>query len=198
MARISSRAIVSAVIQYDAMSVEQKLALVDMVYKEQPALLGSVVVQHQLGVSMDKIDFLLKILNISFLAMRATGVQWPEITEDDQDRQFKQFMDQFQPHMASEDNPSQEAIGAYVHNHPEKELMAYVMGSLTEWLLNVAPVESDKYIMLSAYNLVDCIAHAGLPPSARPVTIPSAKRRRSGQKLFQDKYQRSTIPRVKD
>lgn len=99
MARISPEAIVAAVRQYEAMSFEQKQAMGDVLYREQPVLLGSVLAQHRLGVPMDKIDFLLRLLTICFLAMQASGGQWPTITEDHQEAQFDRLLQTLPLHM---------------------------------------------------------------------------------------------------
>jgi hypothetical protein len=181
MARISSQAIANAVQNYEAMSFEQKQVMGDVLHKEQPALLGSVLVQHRLGVSLDKIDFLLRLLIICFLAMKETAVQWPEITEDDQDQQLARFMKQFPFHMDPATGPAQQAMRAYILKHPEKELLAYVFGSMTQWLQSVVPAESDKYLMLAAINTVNCIAYVGLPQSARRTAKSRTMRRRSPQ-----------------
>jgi hypothetical protein len=47
-------------------------------------------------------------------------------------------------------------------SHPEKWLVAYVSSELTSWLKRIVPEESDKYVMLAAWNLVNCIAFAEL------------------------------------
>ena len=47
--------------------------------------------------------------------------------------------------------------------HPEKELFAYVNNELVGWLKSIVLEESDKYAMLAAMNIVNCIAYVPMP-----------------------------------
>jgi hypothetical protein len=81
-----------ALIAAQAMDLQQKEQLADEVFRAQPNLLGSVVVLPQLGVALPKVDFAIEILFVCFLAMKKSGLTWPVITEDDQDRQLQRFV----------------------------------------------------------------------------------------------------------
>jgi hypothetical protein len=50
------------------------------------------LVQKQLGVTLEKMDFLVDIVLICFEAMKESGLTWPLITEDEQDRQMARFV----------------------------------------------------------------------------------------------------------
>jgi len=52
----------------------------------------------------------------------------------------------------------------YTAGHPEPVLLAFVVSQGDNWLPELARrqsvKESDKFVMLAAINLVNCIAHA--------------------------------------
>ena len=64
----------------------------------------------------------------------------------------------------------------YIENHPEKYLLACVWSKTADWLKRIVPDDSDRYVMLVAANLVNCIAFVPMPAfkeaSCRP---PKAK-----------------------
>lgn len=53
----------------------------------------------------------------------------------------------------------------YIETHPEKELLAFVQVETSNWLQRVVPNESDKYVVMAAFNFVNCIAFAPMPAS---------------------------------
>lgn len=59
-----------------------------------------------------------------------------------------------------------QVVEQYVNFHPEKELLAYIMGSITDWLKRVVPEDSDKYLMVVAINTANCLAHCDLRGSS--------------------------------
>ena len=52
---------------------------------------------------------------------------------------------------------------SFIDGHPEKPLLAFVTQQTADWLHRIEPEESDKYVLMSAANLVECIALAELP-----------------------------------
>lgn len=144
------------------MTMERKTALADEVFQQQPTLFGSFLVLTRFGVSFEKMEFLLERLFVCFLAMRESGIQWPRITEDELDKQAARisgtvnFANGLGPALASQSQAK------YIAGHPEPHLLAYVTAELTQWLAKVRPEESDKYVMLAAMNIVNCIAHVPL------------------------------------
>ena len=89
MSRISRNALAQAIATVRAMDMKQKEQLADELFRAQPHLLGSFLVQKQLGVSLEKMDFLIDLLLICFQAMKESGFTWPLITEDELDRQMQ-------------------------------------------------------------------------------------------------------------
>lgn len=148
-----------------AMDLQQQEQLADEVFRAQPNLLGSVVVLPRLGVALSKVDFAVKILFVCFLAMKESGLTWPRITEDDQDRQLQRFIAITRFGDDLNDSLRERSMQQYIADHPEKELLAYVMVETSKWMTRVVPEESDKYVMLAIWNLVNCIAFVALPGS---------------------------------
>ena len=105
------------------------------------------------------------MLFIFFLAMKESGLTWPVITEDDQDRQLRRFtaISRFTDDLS--DDLRVRSMQQYIADHPEKELLAYVTVETNKWMARSVPEESDKYAMLAIWNLVNCIAFVALPGS---------------------------------
>ena len=163
MARITQKTLVASVRRVAAMDIPTKLKLVDEMFREQPNMLASVLVQKQLGVSEQKMDFLVQLVLVLFVAMRESGIDWPCISVDEQDRQMNKTagMASFNQGLA----PELLSVAADFHlkDHPEKVLLAHVVGNISEWMQKIEVEESDKYIMLVAINTVNCLAYCALP-----------------------------------
>jgi hypothetical protein len=154
-----------ALIAAQAMDLQQQERLADEVFRAQPNLLGSVVVLPQLGVARSKVDFAVEILFVCFLAMKASGLTWPVITEDDQDRQLQRFVAITRFGDDLNDRLRERSMQQYIADHPEKNLLAYATAEISKWMARNVPEESDKYVMLAIWNLVNCIAFVALPGS---------------------------------
>jgi hypothetical protein len=165
MSRISRDAMARALIAAQAMDLQQKEQLADEVFRAQPNLLASVVVLPRLGVALSKVDFAIEILFVCFQAMKASGLTWPLITEDDQDRQLQRFVAITRFGDDLSDSLRERSMQQYIADHPEKELLAYVMVETNKWMARIVPEESDKYVMLAIWNLVNCISFVALPGS---------------------------------
>ena len=148
------------------MSEAQKIALADEVFEKQPNLLASCLVQTQLGVAMENVEFLLHILFVCFQAMKEAGGPWPLISEDEQERQLTRLptIIKFSEDLA-DPGLADAARKQYIANHPEAPLLAFVVKELSDWLHDLAhqrlQLEADKYVMSAAINMVNCIAAAG-------------------------------------
>lgn len=165
MSRISQNALVSAIRALQTMDMQQKALLADEIFREQPNLLGSVLVLPQLGVSMQKVEFALEILFVCFKAMKASGWVWPIISEDDPDRQSRRFTTIIQFADDLNERLRDDSMQQYLASHPEKELLAYVQSESANWSARIVPEETDKYVILAALNMVNCLAFVALPES---------------------------------
>ena len=170
MSRISQAAMVAAIRSAQALDLQGKEALAEEVYHAQPNLLASVLVLPRQGVELSKIDFALDMLFVCFLAMKASNIDWPLITEDDQDRQLQHFVaiSRFGGDLGA--SLRERSMQQYIADHPEKELVAYVIAETSKWLSRAAPEDSDKHVMLAIWNLVNCIGFVSIagPPRKTP------------------------------
>lgn len=169
MSRIPLTALLQAVAEVKAMDGKQKELLADELFHVQPHLFGSALVLARLGVSMDKVGFVLDLLFICFQAMKASGLAWPVITEDELDRQSRRLVATIKFGDDLGESLRNQSMQRYIEGHPEKTLLAYVQVETTNWLNRIVPDETDKYVMLAAWNLVNCIAFVAMkePQPAR-------------------------------
>ena len=163
MNRISQGALVGAISKVRSMDLAQKEQLADEIFQNQPHMLGSCLVQKQLGVSLDKMDFLLEILFICYQAMKESGLRWPCITEDEQDRQLSRYAAtvRFGEDVGTALHDS--AMKQYIEAHPEKGLLAFNNAEIVNWLSRGIAEEKDKYVFLAAINFVNCMAFVSIP-----------------------------------
>ena len=151
------------------MDIKQKEQLADELFRAQPNLFGSFLVQKQLGVSAEKMDFLVDLLFTCFQAMKESGLTWPVITEDELDRQMRRFIASVKFGGDLDKSLRDQSMLQYIEHHPEKELLAYVQAQTAFWMNRIVAEETDKYVMMAAANFVNCIAFA---PIDAPASAP--------------------------
>ena len=162
MASISSRNLVDAVLRVERMTFQDRERLADEVHARQPNLLYAVLVLQRCGATLVQIEVVLNLLFVFHEAMKISGVSWPVISEDVQDRCLGRvsgrvfgrvrFIEGLSPQMQGQ------AIAEAVSNHPEQQLLAYVFGKFKDSDLLGIKTEAEKMLMLAALNLVECIA----------------------------------------
>ncbi|WP_426177548.1 hypothetical protein [Massilia sp. TWR1-2-2] len=157
--------LVSAIKKIRAMDMGQKEQLADELFRQQPNMFGSFLVQKQMGVSLEKMEFLLEILFICFQCMKESGLIWPLITEDEQDKQLARYVATVKFGEDLSPTLQDHAMKQYIENHPEQYLLAFVTVETKDWLSRIVPEDTDRYVMLAAVNLVNCIAFVPMPPS---------------------------------
>ena len=162
MSRISPAAMATAMHSAQALDMRGKEQLADELFHAQPNLLASVLVLPRLGVAPSKVEFALDMLFVCFLAMKASKMSWPLITEADQDRQLQRFVAiaGFTDDLGA--SLQHRSIQQYIADHPEKDLVAYVMAETSKWLCQIAPEDSDKHVMVAIWNLVNCIGFVSI------------------------------------
>ncbi|WP_426338188.1 hypothetical protein ACN9MZ_06215 [Pseudoduganella sp. S-14] len=163
MSRISAPILARAIKAIQAMNTAQKEALADELFQAQPTLLGAVLILPRMGVPMERVEFALNLLFVCFQSMKETGWSWPRISEDELDRQATRYSAIIQFSEGMHPMLVQQAQQQFATGHPEPALLAYVSTETTRWLSSVAPLESDKYVLLSAMNVVNCIAYVPMP-----------------------------------
>jgi len=165
MSRITVENVAAAIRKVRSMSLAQREALADEIHRHQPHLLASCLVQPRLGAKMTDVEFLLNILLVCYQSMKESGLQWPLITEEEQERQMQRWVGavDFSEHALS-GGASDSARQQYADQHPEQPLLAFVLNETNQWLREIsqrhAEAESDKFVMMASMNLVNCIAGA--------------------------------------
>lgn len=168
MSRVSAAHLTAAIHKVRAMTLAEQVALTDEIHATQPHLLASCLVLPRLGVDISAVEKPLQILLVCYQAMKESGLNWPMICEDEQERQLERLVGSilFSQTIADPATADQ-ARNQYIADHPEQPLLAFVMAECTLWLRDLAQrqieAESDKYVMMAAVNLVNCIAHADVP-----------------------------------
>jgi len=158
MSRISIQSLALSIQEVRAMGMGQKAQLVDELLQKQPNMLGSILALNQISVSNEKKEFLLEILLICFQAMKESGLSWPLITTDEQEKQLARYVATVKFGEDLSATLKNIAMEQYIKSHPEQYLLAFVTVQIKDWLKCIIPKDTDKYVMLAAANLVNCIA----------------------------------------
>jgi hypothetical protein len=176
VSRISRASLDRAIGKVRAMDLKQKEQLADEVFRTQPHMLASLLVLSRFGVSMEKMEFAANVMLICFQAMKESGLTWPLITEDEQERQMERFTAIVRFSEDLGDSLRNLAVQQYMNEHPEKELFAYVQAETAIWLTQIAAEESDKFVILATANFVNCIAYV---PMEVEQSVPGSRSRKS-------------------
>jgi hypothetical protein len=88
---VSAANLAAAITTAASMGISEKEQVCDRISAEQPNLLGSVLAQRSLGVSMPTIDVLLNILIVLHLAIEQSGQVLAIVSEADQERELQRF-----------------------------------------------------------------------------------------------------------
>ncbi len=149
-----------AAIAIGRMNLQQKSDLADEIFAQQPQLLASVLVQHRYGTSFVQLDVLINMLLIFFQAMKDSGRAWPVISEDMQERCLKRVVGRVMFIEGLTSEQASQALADFTGNHPEPQLIAFAFGELTRMGILGIKNEAEKYFVLAAVNLVECICEA--------------------------------------
>ena len=162
MTLISKTVLRSAIAAVEAMDMRQREQLADAIHTRQPSLLASVLAQRHFGANLEQLEVLLNILLVCYEAMQAIGREWPIISEEIQERCLGRVTGRmgFIEGLASAQVTK--AMAATVTDKNEQWLMAFVFGELGAHDLLSIETEPQKYLVLAALNLVECIAEAGV------------------------------------
>jgi hypothetical protein len=165
MSAISQAVLADAAIAVGAMDVNRRMALADDIFAHQPNLLASVLVQQRMGASLQQIEVLLNILFVAYQAMKTSGRRWPVISEATQERCLQRLPGKARFTEALGPELLQRAVQDQIDAHGEPHLLAFAFGQLREHGLLGIETEVEKYLVLAAVNLVDCIAATAPAPA---------------------------------
>ena len=163
MMRIAQAHVAEAMRAVERMDTQQQVRLGDEIFAHQPNLLGSIVVLRRMGASDTQIGIALHVLFVAWLAMKASGHRWPVISEDDQDLCLQRLTARVRFAEGLPPELRQQAAAQHISEHAEPQLLAFAYGHLRERGVLGARGEAEKYVLLAALTLVECIASSALP-----------------------------------
>lgn len=166
MGLITQAAVVQAAIDVNGMSHDQKVRLADEVYEQQPNLLASVLVLPRMGVSMAQLEIPLHILLVTFQAMKRSVSAWPTISESVQETCLQRLTARARFNEGLPDQLAAKVVKQFCDEHAERFLLAFVYGYLGDHDLLQVRTDAEKFLLLAALNLVECVAFVGSKDSS--------------------------------
>ncbi len=157
MTKLFPEHLAGAVSKARAMTMPEKEVEFDIIHKEQPNLLGSIIVQQQMGNTLEEIEVLLNLLLVVHLSLREAGVQLPTVSEEEQDRQLRLLVARVRFSEDLDKSLFDQALQQMIDDHPEKYLFAYALNEITQAGFLSIKKESAKYLIMAGLNLVNCI-----------------------------------------
>jgi len=157
MPRVLPVHLTAAITQADALTLAEKELQFDTIFQEQPNLLASVLVQQQMGNTLEQMEVLLNLLLVIHLSLRHAEVTLQTVSEDKQEQQLRRligtvkFMDDLD--RSSRDS----AFHQMIEQQSEKWLFAYALNLMVGAGFPDLEYENSKYLMLCGLNLVNCI-----------------------------------------
>ena len=167
MELITQAVLVHAIRDVNAMNSAQKVALADDIFLQQPNLLASILVLANMGVSTLQLEVPLHILLVTFQAMKHSGHTWPIVQEDEQERCMQRLTARMRFNEGLPVHMADGLVRRFCDEHSERNLLAFVYGHLGDHDLLRVRTDAEKYLLLAALNLVECIALVGGRPPAR-------------------------------
>lgn len=159
MAKVTAKNLAHALHKVQSLNIKDKELICDEIYKEQPNLLASVLVQKQLGSSLQDVDVLLNILMVLHLALDDAEIILSKVTEDEQEHQLQLLKSTILFSEGLSDNLVKSSVNQYVSNHKEPILLSYVIDTMQAAGFFEKTYENSKYLTQAGLNLVACIAN---------------------------------------
>jgi hypothetical protein len=166
MGVITQAVMVQANIDVHGMGAAQKVQLADEIFAQQPNLLASILVLPRMGVGMVELEVALHILFVTSVAMKLSGHAWPIVSEDVQDKCMQRLTARARFNEGVPVKLADQVVQQFCDEHPERYLLAFVYGHLGEHDLLRARTEAEKYLLMAALNLVECVAAVGASTSS--------------------------------
>lgn len=142
------------------MTLKEKEAVIDEIYIEQPALLASILVQKQMGNTLEQMDVLINILLVAHLALKEDGVKLVKVSELEQDKEMAKYVGHVRFSEGLSGEVEAEAIQQYIDSHDEKLLLSFAYNEMVRSGFADLKYENSKYLIMAGMNIVSCIAAA--------------------------------------
>jgi hypothetical protein len=166
MGMITQAVMVQADIDVRGMDQAQKVRLADEIFAQQPNMLASILALPRMGVGMVELEVPLNILFVTFQAMKRSGHAWPIVTEDLQDRCMQRLTARARFNEGLPSDLANQMVQQFCDEHSERYLLAFVYGYLREHDLLRVRTDAEKYLLMAALNLAECVAESGSMRSA--------------------------------
>lgn len=147
----------AAITQIKSMSLAEKEAEFDVIYHEQPNLLASVLVQQQMGNSLEQMEVLLNLLLTIHLSLREAGIVIQPVSEKIQEQQLRRFIGRVNFVEDLREPQRSNALEEQLNDFPEKWLYSYALNEMKNAGFPELEYESSKYLTLCGLNLVNCV-----------------------------------------
>lgn len=167
MGRLTQWVVIEADVAVRRMSHDEKVRLADEIHAQQPNMLASILVLPQMGVDMAQLEVVLHVLFVTFQAMKLSGHKWPLVTEDIQDGCLQRLTARARFNEGLPQELATKLVEQFHVEHAERYLLAFVYGWLGDNDLMGVRTEAEKYLMLGALNLVECVAFVGAAKATR-------------------------------
>ena len=161
MGLITQSVMVRAAIEVNRMDQARKVALADEIFLQQPNMLASILVLPRMGVDMAQLEVPIHILLVTFQAMKLSGHKWPVVTEDIQDKCMQRLTARARFNEGLPGDLATQVVQQFCDEHRERYLLAFVYGHLSDHDLLAVRTEAEKYLLLGALNLAECVAFVG-------------------------------------
>lgn len=161
MGVITQSVMIQADIGVRRMGQAQKVALADEIFLQQPNLLASILALPRMGVDMVQLEVPLHILLVTFQAMKLSGRAWPIVTEDVQETCMQRLTARARFNEGLPAELANKVVQQFCDKHPERYLLAFAYGYLGDHDLLSVRTDAEKFLLLAALNLVDCVAFVG-------------------------------------
>jgi hypothetical protein len=158
--KIRPELISTAILLVQRMSLADKERLADEIFRTQPNLLAMVLVQTRFGAGPEEMEGLTNILLTCFTAVKLSTLATSLITEVDQAK----CLERVSAYLQTVEARVQEGAGieesAYVSQHPEQGLLAFVIKEIELHGFRKASDATYGKVVLTALGLVECLSFA--------------------------------------
>ena len=161
MSLITQAVMVQAAIDVNGMDQQRKVRLADEIFAQQPNLLASILALPRMGVGMVQLEVPLHILLVTFQAMKRSGHTWPIVSEDLQETCMQRLTARARFNEGLPGELADQVVQQFCDEHPERYLLAFVYGYLGDHDLLRVRTDAEKFLLLAALNLVECVAFVG-------------------------------------
>jgi len=166
MGAITQAVMVQADRDVSGMSQAQKVSLADEIFAQQPNMLASVLALPRMGVGMVELEVPLHILLVTFQAMKRSGRAWPVVSEEVQEICLQRLTARARFNEGLPGDLADQVVQQFCDDHPERFLLAFVYGYLGDHDLLRVRTDAEKFLVLAALNLVECVAFVGSTTSS--------------------------------